>query len=139
MFDAGACVLSFIGVVFVAQPEFLFGASTEAVSTAGSSSMNLPPLSPAFHTVCVVIGVVGAVLSSLSYLTVRSIGNGAPSNTIVLWYGMMGVVISGVLSLATGQWLVPQSWSDVGLFVAMGALVRRGVKTVAGVVSRDLG
>jgi hypothetical protein len=40
----------------------------------------------------------------------------------VTWYGVCGVVISLVLSLAWREFILPQSGKDVALFLLMGVL-----------------
>jgi drug/metabolite transporter (DMT)-like permease len=77
VFDAGACALSFVGVIFVAQPAFLFGESDAPLSTAGSSSMDVPQLTTTFRTICVFVGVAGAKRTipccCLSFVVCRSL------------------------------------------------------------------
>jgi drug/metabolite transporter (DMT)-like permease len=126
-FDSGAAVLCFIGVVFVAQPSFLFPNTGSGDTSPSASSASL-------RLVCVIVGVVGAILSSLSYLSIRAIGKRSDPNVVVFWFAVGGIVISTVPALAMGQTFVPKSWKDAGLFLLMGiaayvgqALMTRGL------------
>ena len=89
------------GVLLIARPSWLFGATSVAAGVANGSASSFPT----------VIGLIGAALAALAYVLVRKIGTRADANVMVLYYA----VISGVTA-PIGQKLLggSDSWNVLG-------------------------
>jgi drug/metabolite transporter (DMT)-like permease len=109
LLDAIATSVCFAGVVFVAEPAFLFGASADEGGGGSSSSA---------RTLSAGVALFGSVMSALAYVAMRPIGKQANGNTVVTWYGIVGVVMCVSLGLATGRLSLPKNWRDGGACVS---------------------
>ena len=87
--DAVTGLLGLLGVVLVAQPASLFGEAAPGVASQ--------PLSPA----AVGVGLLGACLSSLAFLSIRNL-KGEDTFVITLWFAGVGCAISPLLLYGSG-------------------------------------
>jgi drug/metabolite transporter (DMT)-like permease len=108
LLDAIATCVCFAGVVFVAEPAFLFGASADEGGGGSSSSA---------RTLSAGVALIGSVMSALAYVGMRPIGKQANGNTVVMWYGIVGFVMAMTLGLAMGRLSLPKNWRDSGACV----------------------
>lgn len=102
-------VMSLAGVVLVARPTFLFGASAEALDP-----------------VAVGIALLGAVMSAAAYVTVRRLGRTDDPMVIVFWFAAFSTVAS--LPALVMNPVMPRGWQ----WLLLGAL---GVFTHLGQIS----
>ncbi len=86
-------LLSLAGVVFVAKPSFLFGAS------AGSLDL-----------FAVGIAVLGAVFSSLAYVTVRKLRETEHHLVVVFYFPLVATPASIPLMIPNALWPTPLEW-----------------------------
>ncbi len=95
-------VLSLVGVVFVAQPSFLFG--------SGASSLNL---------FAVGIAVIGAVFSSTAYVSVRKLRETEHHLVVVFYFPLVATPASIPLMIPEALWPTPLEWGmllGIGVF-----------------------
>jgi drug/metabolite transporter (DMT)-like permease len=77
--DILTTILSMVGVVFIAQPAFIFGISQN----------ELPILS-------VVVLLFGAFASSMAYISIRQVGTKEDTLTLVVYFSLVGVIVSPI-------------------------------------------
>jgi len=105
IFDVIVAVISMAGVVLIAQPEFIFGSSSEP---------NPEQISGVLYT-------LGAAITFGSSLTiVRALGKVEPS-VGVFYYVVICWIISGIFFYAEGDSVIP-CLSDLPLFFSIGLL-----------------
>ena len=85
--------LAFVGVLLIAQPATLFG------GTAPSSDIAWP---------FVLVGVLGALLASFAYVSVRQLGKTEPPILVVFYFPAVSVPVS--LPFAISDWVSPDAW-----------------------------
>lgn len=106
--DAIAALVGLLGVVFIAQPSALFGAS-------GADR----PLSP----ISVLIGLAAAGCSAMAYVSARLIGPGEDFLVTTLWFASLGVICTPFMVLVVAGGFVPSSTpAATNLQVAAGFL-----------------
>ena len=82
-------VFSFVGVIFLSQPEFLFGNST----SSGESSLK---------TAGIIVNLIGSLLTAVTQITVKKLGSVSNPYTTGYYYGF-GLAIGGpVLQIFQG-------------------------------------
>ncbi len=91
--DVGGTLLSLVGVVLVARPSFLFGASTDSL-----------PLVPVAAT------LAGALLSAVAYTTVRKLAATEHALVIVFYFPLVSVPAAVPLMWGTALWPTPTEW-----------------------------
>lgn len=94
--DIVGIAVSLVGVALVAQPSFLFG---------GDAGLNL---------VAVGVGMAGAILSAVSYVSVRKLRETDHSLTTVFWFPLVATPAS--IPFAIPGFLVPVGWEWPMLF-----------------------
>lgn len=99
--DIVGIALSLVGVVLVAQPSFLFG---------GDARLNL---------FAVGVGITGAVLSALAYVSVRKLRETDHGLTIVFWFPLVATPLS--VPFAVPGFLMPTGW-EWPLLLALGVV-----------------
>ena len=77
--DILTTILSMVGVVFIAQPAFLFG-----------SSVNTVPI------LSVVVVLFGAFASSMAYISIRQVGTKEDTLTLVVYFSLVGFLVSPI-------------------------------------------
>jgi len=92
--DAVAALVGLLGVVFIAQPSALFGAS-------GADR----PLSPT----SVLVGLAAACCSAMAYVSARRIGPGEDFLVTTLWFASLGCLVTPFMVLAVAGGFVPSS------------------------------
>ncbi|ORX43074.1 hypothetical protein DM01DRAFT_1350092 [Hesseltinella vesiculosa] len=96
LFDMGCACVSFVGIIFVSKPNFIFG---------GQDGSNASGWDRLFAILC---ALIGAVMSAFAYVTVRRIGKGAHFMVHVVYFGIISTFISA-LGLFLWQDYVPPS------------------------------
>ena len=94
--DCLAAAASFIGVVFVARPSFLFGTNVNDVVVADGNR--------AFG---VFIALLGAFISAFVYIFIRKVGKGSHPLVLVGYLGAIGLV-AAPFDLLFETWTMPQ-------------------------------
>ncbi|ORX91035.1 hypothetical protein K493DRAFT_229058 [Basidiobolus meristosporus CBS 931.73] len=119
LFDQAASVVSFTGVIFVAQPEFLFGARKSNPSDIDSTS----------RIIACVACVCGSVASSIAFVTIRQLGLGVHYMVHVVYFGGISSIFSLIVSLIFEPVKIPSTLYDwVGLSViSVSAFVGQGL------------
>ena len=96
--DCVAAAASFIGVVFVARPSFLFGDNASDAAVSGGLSAR------AFG---VFIALLGAFISAWVYIFIRKVGKGSHPLVLVAYLGAIGLAASP-FDLLFETWTMPQ-------------------------------
>lgn len=91
--DVGGTLLSLAGVVLVAQPSFLFGATT--------GSLALVP---------VAVTLAGALLAAIAYTTVRKLAATEHALVIVFYFPLVSVPAALPFMWGTALWPTPVEW-----------------------------
>jgi len=80
--DKLGAVICLTGVLMIARPSWLFGATTAAATAAATAATASATAFPTF------VGLLGAVFAGLAYVLVRRIGGRADANTMVFYYAL---------------------------------------------------
>eukprot|EP01113_Clastostelium_recurvatum_P049389 TRINITY_DN9140_c0_g1_i3.p1 TRINITY_DN9140_c0_g1~~TRINITY_DN9140_c0_g1_i3.p1 ORF type:complete len:267 (-),score=28.37 TRINITY_DN9140_c0_g1_i3:72-872(-) len=111
--DILCTILSLMGVVFIARPEFIFG---------GHSTSNDEVIEPLKRMVAVAISILGAVAAGFAYVTVRTIGSGVHPLVLVNYLSMISTVLATICCFAfpsqRAAAAVPPLWMLAPLFAA---------------------
>jgi hypothetical protein len=86
--DFLATCVCFAGVVCVAQPAAIFGHSDGPVAATGST------------VVPAVVALASAIVSSSGFVVIRVLGGLVDANVVVFWYGLVGVLMSMLATVA---------------------------------------
>ena len=111
----GVCL---VGVLVIARPESLFGIG----------------LAPAFPWQFAFVGVLGALLSALAYVTVRTLGQRHPPILVVFWFPVVTVPLSAPFAIA--QWQ-PLDATGVWLLLGIGVVTQFGQLALTRGLSRE--
>ena len=107
-----AMALGWLGVLLVAQPDWL------AQLTGDSAMDSLPALA-------VAIGITGALLTALAYVTVRHLATDEHRSVIIFYFPLMSVPMALPFVLANPVWPNAVDWTwllGVGLFTQLGQI-----------------
>jgi drug/metabolite transporter (DMT)-like permease len=118
--DAATSVLCMGGVVLVAQPAALFGeppAPSEDPAGAGATAI------PWF---AVVVCMFGAVCSAMAYVSIRTLGKSEDTWTVVLYFALIGAVITPVLTAIFQTFVAVSSAREALLLVTTGVTAALG-------------
>jgi len=99
--------LSFIGVVFVTEPAFIFGGHNGSLDSFG-----------------VTMAVLGALGSAVAYVLVRKLGALEDSSVIIMYFPLIALPMS--LILLGDEFVWPSSWSTWGLLLLVGIFTQIG-------------
>ncbi len=103
----GSIALCLCGVILIARPAAVFGAG----------------LAPDFPWQFAFVGVLGAVLSSFAYVTVRSLGRHHHPLVVVFYFPVVTVPLSAPFALT--DW-APLDGAGLGLLIAIGVVTQFG-------------
>jgi drug/metabolite transporter (DMT)-like permease len=84
---------SLVGLLLVARPALLIGASAEPLDAVAS-----------------LVALAGALFSAGSYVTVRRLGAGEHPLVIVFWFPLVATPLSLPWAVAVWQWPTPLEW-----------------------------
>ena len=129
-----AGIVSFLGVVVIARPPFLFGApSTDDSSAedillsyeAGSSpsqTLTTGPVTSAQRISAIIIGLIGVCGAAVAYISIRCIGNRAHSLVSVNYLSVLSTVVSAIcmLSIPSIGFKLPASALEWTYLVSLG-------------------
>jgi len=103
--DKIGAVVCLGGVLLIAHPAWLFGSSGEEEEATTAEDID-----PLMRVIAIGVGLSGAALAGMAYMSVRVIGHRASANVMVLYYGVMSepIVIIGS-KMFLGTWAV---WGD---------------------------
>jgi len=101
LIDVAGSIVCFAGVALIAHPTWLFGDTNEA-DADNDPSENSPT--------AILIGLLGAALAGLAYVSVRPIRDRASANVMVLYFAACSIPITMLGSFwCLGTW---QVWGD---------------------------
>ena len=107
-----AMALGWLGVLLVAQPDWL------GQLTGGNTMDPLP-------AIAVAIGITGALLTALAYVTVRLLANNEHRSVIIFYFPLMSVPMALPFVLLNPVWPNATDWAwllGVGLFTQLGQI-----------------
>ncbi|KAI9032537.1 hypothetical protein CLU79DRAFT_859209 [Phycomyces nitens] len=110
-FDGVCASLCMFGVVLVSKPPFLFGPQEGAVVDETSDLGRL------FAIFC---ALLGAIMSAISYVTVRKVGKGAHFMVHVVYFGAIASILSPVGLFLLQEYTPLESLSDYGIMLVIG-------------------
>lgn len=119
--DAAAAVLTVGGVLFIAHPSFMFGATAAAAGnfTAPASSTSSSHDEEVAGTL---FALCSAVSAALVYILIRKIGVDSSADCQIFYWGFAGIVLAPILALVDREyWLWPPTVTDWLLVLAIGA------------------
>lgn len=118
--EAGAGLIAFIGVLFIARPAFLFPGSKVNPELHVNVGGLLPPptATPRERSIAIVCAIFGSFAAATAYATIRVIGNRAHSLVSVNYFAVLATVSSFLVIMihpdlhfevpqTTAQWSVP--------------------------------
>jgi len=101
--DLVAIPLTIVGILFFAQPSFIFGANDNTE----------------FSTLGLVFSLASAVLAASCFNIIRKIGKDVHFTVTVMYYSIMGAVITGLIVYATTGFHLPCR-SELGYLIYIG-------------------
>ena len=107
-----AMALGWFGVLLVAQPDWL-------VQLTGNRGMHPLP------SLAVTIGVTGALLTALAYVTVRQLSRNENRSVIIFYFPLMSVPIALPFVIINPVWPNAMEWAwlfGVGIFTQLGQI-----------------
>lgn len=118
--DAAAAALTVAGVLFIAHPSFIFGATAAAASNltapASSTSSHDEEVAGTLFALC------SAISAALVYILIRKIGVDSSADCQIFYWGFAGIVLAPILVLVDREyWLWPPTVIDWLLVLAIGA------------------
>ncbi|KAK9767089.1 hypothetical protein K7432_003356 [Basidiobolus ranarum] len=102
-FDQAASIVSFTGVIFVAQPAFLFGSK----KVAGPSDID-----PTQRIIACIATLCGSVASAIAFVTIRQLGREVHYMVHVVYFGGISTVFSLIISLLFESIKIPNTVND---------------------------
>ena len=138
--QTAAAAVSFLGVVLVARPAFLFGdvAGEEGASPAahaGTATLGGAEVT-ASRGFAIGAGLCSAVTASGAYLSIRKL-KGVNTMVVVSLYGVVGVLVSLVMLFSLQAWTPPQGASQWALLIGIGCLGAAGQWLLNGGFQRE--
>lgn len=137
LLDQVAGLVSFAGVVLIAQPSWLFG--SETASTSGSHGVEgnataanaatqtfdttgIPVVTPSQRLSAVIIGLIGACGAAGAYTTLRYIGKRAHPLISVNYFATWCVIVSAfaLLFVPSVEFRLPSNLREWSLLVSLG-------------------
>merc|ERR1711935_1138484 len=103
--DLVAIPLTIVGILFFAQPSFIFGANDNTE----------------FSTLGLVFSLASAVLAASCFNIIRKIGKDVHFTVTVMYYSIMGAVITGLIVYATTGFHLPCR-SELGYLILSGQM-----------------
>ena len=100
-----AGVITLIGVVIIAQPEFIFGSQDETIYDQ--------------RVWGTLLAVVSSVASAFSVISLRKLKS-TPVAVIVMWFAALSIIVGLIILLVLGELVWPTGWYTWGLLVAVG-------------------
>jgi drug/metabolite transporter (DMT)-like permease len=88
LLDMAGSVVCLLGVMLIAHPSWLFGASTEDSNGEAQSSSTDQSL------IAIAVALLGAAFAGLAYKSVRKIGHDASANVMVLYYSCLSLPLT---------------------------------------------
>ncbi|VDC01248.1 unnamed protein product [Peniophora sp. CBMAI 1063] len=114
-----AGLFSFVGVLLIARPEFLFGPAAHADPATDDSSSSRA--TPQERLIAVGVALIGVVGQTGAYTSIRAIGKRAHPLHSLAFFASQSCVVAGIGMVITHQQvLIPLRWDFWGLFVVIG-------------------
>ncbi|KZV77770.1 DUF6-domain-containing protein [Peniophora sp. CONT] len=114
-----AGLFSFVGVLLIARPEFLFGPAAHADDTTDQSSSSRS--TPHQRLVAVGVALIGVMGQTGAYTSIRAIGKRAHPLHSLAFFASQSCVVAGIGMVVTHQQLlIPLRWDFWGLFAVIG-------------------
>ena len=103
--QAIAGVITLVGVVIIAQPEFIFGPQSDAIYDQ--------------RMLGTILAVVASISGAFSMITLRKLKT-TPVAVIVMWYAAVVIIVGIIILLVLGQLVLPVGWYTWGLLFGVG-------------------
>ncbi|XP_054166206.1 solute carrier family 35 member G1-like [Oppia nitens] len=103
--QAVAGLVTLVGVVVIAQPEFIFGSQADTVYDQ--------------RLLGTVLAVVSSLSGAFSMITLRKLKS-TPVPVIVMWYALVVIVVTLIILFALDALVMPWGWYTWGLLIGVG-------------------
>ena len=100
-----AGVITLVGVVIIAQPDFIFGPQDETIYE--------------YRIWGTLLAVVSSVASAFSVISLRKLKS-TPVAVIVMWFAALSIIAGLIILVVLGELVWPTGWYTWGLLVAVG-------------------
>lgn len=109
------CLVSFIGVILIVRPPFLFGSST-TVDTGVESN------NPAEKLFAALVALLGAFAMAGVYIVIRYLGNQVDAIMNVSYFALVTVIVSlvGIIMIPSMKFQIPRTFKEWTLFINLG-------------------
>ncbi|CAG2170137.1 unnamed protein product [Oppiella nova] len=99
-------IITFVGVIVIAKPEFIFGTDTYATND---------------RTQGLIFSVVAALSTASVMLILRKLRT-TPLPVVIIWFSGVAMAASLTTVLIVDKWVWPRGWYQYGLLVGIGIL-----------------
>ena len=113
-------ITSFIGVVLIIRPPFLFGVETD--TSIPGDNQTVETKDSLKRTIATLVALFGTIGTSFVFIIIRFIGNRAHAIMSVSYFSLCTLIISllGILILPGVEFLIPRSLKEWFLFFNLG-------------------
>lgn len=119
--EAVCSLLSLVGILLVAKPDFLFGSQVDAVTAEGDSAESL---SSKLRVLATIVGLVGVCGASSVYVVLRKIGKSAHPLLSVSYFALITCVVclAATIVIPSLTFKMPKTFRQWFLFCLIGFL-----------------
>ncbi|KAK8801966.1 hypothetical protein WA158_006361 [Blastocystis sp. Blastoise] len=112
--DALCTLLTFVGVLCVTKPTFIFGSISENTED---------------YTIPSIIALISSVLMALTYAIVKKIGKEVPTSIVLEYFAVLSIVVALIQTWITSESVIPQTddpliWAYIAGIMVLGYLAQ---------------